>query len=189
MKTVVKITCIILAITLSGCTEILDAFVKDNSDQPKPTPKSDESKLIRQLRSQDKNVVIRAIDELGQQYRASEAVVQEFDRLLRENQGRRMREALLDAIYGFDNQGAFLPGLALCLNDPNADTREDAIDIIADIEKKAAVDVLIENLSNKYPDVRENARDALEMFTDKEFRTQAQWQAWWQRNRATFTFE
>ena len=182
--------CMAVAIALSGCTEIFGPFVKDDTGPPKPAaPPLNESQLVRQLRSKDKNIVIKAIKKAGQQDKAPKSVVREFDRLFRENQGRRMREALLDALYGFDNQGAFLPGLALCLNDPNADTREEAIDVIGDIEKKPAVDVLIRNLSNKYPDVRENARDALEILTDKEFKTQAEWQAWWRKNRATFKFE
>jgi len=149
---------------------------------------SDEQKLINQMSSEDDRIALRAIAILGRPDDASKAVIEKYEDMF-QNYGDNDRiEALLDQIYLYENQVDFLPGLEICLNSESEDIRDEAIDIIGDIEDKKAVDALIRALGNEHSNVREEAQDSLEMTTDKEFKTQIEWQNWWKENRKEFRF-
>jgi len=173
---------LVFLLVLFGCVGISEQIVK------RPPPVSNEQKLINQISSKNDAIATRAIDTLGRQDKASPAVVKKYEDMFRNYKNNDRIESLLDAIYLYDNQGAFLPGLEICLTRTNEDIRYEAIDIISDIEKKPAVGVLIRALANKYPDVREEAQDALEFITDKEFKSQERWIQWWNNNKKTFKF-
>ena len=80
--------------------------------------------------------------------------------------------------------------LGKAITDSDADIREKAIIAIEDIQDPRVVDVLIDKgLLSDDDTVREDAMDSLQFITDQEFENYEQAQAWWQRNRATFSFD
>lgn len=166
---------------LCGCVSLSNQIIKQEVSP-------EEKKLINQISSPDEETAKKAIYILGRQDRASQPVVKKYEQMFKTYPDFDRLEMLLDAIYTYENQVDFLSGLVICLNSNNEDIREEALDIITDIEDKRAVDVLINALSNPYPDVREEARDALEILSDKSFDCQPRWRQWWEKNRADFQF-
>ena len=122
------------------------------------------------MSSENDKIALKAIAILGREEDASKAVIKKYEDMFRNYGDNNRIEALLDQIYLYNNQVDFLPGLEICLNSESEDIREEAIDIIGDIENKKAVDVLIRALSNEHSNVREEAAWGLEMITDKELK-------------------
>ena len=178
----------IFLLLLFGCSGTTKQTLKKDSLPEKNTSVSDEQKLINQISDENDKVAMKAIYLLGRQDNASKAVVQKYEDMFRNYKNYDRIEDLLDAIYLYDNQIDFLPGLEICLNSNNEDVREEAIDIIGGIEEKEAIDALIKALSNKYSIVSEEAQYFLELLTDKEFKNQSQWKTWWKKNRKNFQF-
>ncbi|GEM_PF-1147744 len=80
--------------------------------------------------------------------------------------------------------------LGKAITDTDADIREKAIIAIEDIQDPRVIDVLLEKgLLSEDDTVREDAMDSLQFITDQEFENYEQAHAWWQRNRATFSFD
>jgi len=173
---------LIFLLLLFGCSGTTKQIIK------KSPVDSNEQKLINQISSENDKVGLRAIAILGRQDDASEAVVQKYEYMFRNYKDYNRIEALLDAIYMYNNQIDFLAGLKVCLNRENEAIRDQAIDIIGGIEYTEAMDVLIKALSNEDPNVREEAEFALEMHSDEEFKTRSEWEKWWKENRAGFKF-
>jgi len=159
------------------------------SNQTIKTPVNpEEQKLINQISSENDQIAQKAINILGRQDNASPAIIKKYEAMFKSCNNYDRIEALLDSVYLYNNQSDFLPGLEICLNSSNEDIRDEAIDIISDIESKKAIDILIEALANPYPDVRDEARDSLETITDKSFDCQPRWKQWWKNNRKNFSF-
>jgi len=190
----------VLVLSFSGCATDWTSIVNDifttpaetgnggTVTPPEPAGPGEIDALLLKLKSADKNVVIKAVERLGNIDNGSTPVLNEFRRLLTEHPSTKVKQAVLDESYAFDRRAPMLPGLAVCLKHANEDIRIDSCDMIGDIEKPLSIDILIEGLSNPHADVRENSQDGLEFFTDKEFTTKAQWKAWWDRSRGSFKF-
>ncbi len=183
-----KTISIIFLLLLFGCSGTTKQTPEKNPLPGKNTSISDEQKLINQISDENDGVAMKAISILGRQDDASKAVIQKYEDMFRNCKNNSRIEDLLDAIYLYENQIDFLPGLEICLNSANEDIREEAIDIIGGIEEKEAIDALIKALSNKYSNVSEEAQYSLELLTDKEFKSQLQWKTWWKKNRRNFQF-
>ena len=180
---------ILLLLLIFGCAGTAKQIaVKKEIPIKKESKLSEEQKLINQMSSENDKVALRAIAILGREENASKAVIEKYEDMFRNYGDNNRIEALLDQIYLYNNQVDFLPGLEVCLNSENKDIREEAVDIINDIENKKAVDVLIKALANEHSNVREEAAWGLEMTTDKEFKSQAEWEKWWKENRKEFRF-
>ncbi len=145
--------------------------------------------LAERLRSSDPAVVIAALDDVVVNSVIPEMLVPEVDRLLRQHPSAAVRSAAIEVVSDADNREPLLPALSACLVHANADVRSEAMDVIADTESKVAIDILIAHRASRFADVREEAQDNLELITDKEFTTQAQWQAWWKNARPGFSFD
>ena len=153
-----------------------------------PVPKPRKLDVATRLRSADKAVVLEALSEVCGDETLSTDVASEFNRLLTVQGWSRVKLEILDCLSYLDDGRPHVDALDAALHDPDPDVREEACSVLEDMERKPAVDVLIKNLSNPYADTRTCCMDALEWLTDQEFRTQAEWQAWWQRHRAGFQF-
>ena len=115
-------------------------------------------------------------------------LLKEFDRLLN-SKYPTVRSEVLDAAFSFDVLKPLLPALTKCLNDPVEDIRQDAADIIGDIESRDMIGVFVSALTNQYPDVRENAEFYLLFWTDEDFTNAASWATWWDKKKNTFVFD
>ena len=187
-KITMKKILLVLLLLLFGCSGTTKQTLNKDSSPEKNTSISDEQKLINLISDENDGVAMKAISILGRQDCASKAVVQKYEDMFRNCKNYSRIEDLLDAIYLYENQIDFLPGLEICLKSANGDTREEAIDIIGGIEEKEAIDALIKALSSKYSIVNEEAQYSLELLTDKEFKSQLQWKTWWKKNRQNFQF-
>lgn len=173
---------------------VTSALARVTAPAPQPAPPAAKkppatvAQLAERLRSSDNNVVIAALEEAVQGHAIPVQLVPEFDRILRTHSSVAVRLAAIEATSWADNVGQVLPALGVCLMHANPDVRSEALDVIADTEDKVAIDILIAHHNSAYADVREGVQDNLELITDKEFKTQAQWQAWWKKARANFTF-
>ena len=144
--------------------------------------------LAKSLSTQDVVVLVQTIQQIGKQDSGSRYVLNEFDRLLAHN-NPGVRSEVLDAVFSFDVVKPLLPALAKCLNDPVEDIRENAADIIGDIESRDMISVFISGLTNQYPDVRDNAEFYLLFWTDEDFTNNTAWITWWNKNKKSFVFE
>ncbi len=144
--------------------------------------------LVQRLQTNDVQVLLYTIDLIETQDTGSKIVLDAFAHLL-QHTNTEIREAIIDCAFGFDTVKPLLPALAKCLYDPEESIRDDAIDVIADIETRDMITVLVENMTNKFVDVRENCDFYLAFWSDKEFTEPEQWFAWWGSNRTTFVFE
>lgn len=144
--------------------------------------------LVEELQTQDVAVIIATVRQIGKQDKGSRYVLKEFDRLLN-SKYPTVRSEVLDAAFSFDVLKPLLPALTKCLNDPVEDIRQDAADIIGDIESREMIGVFVSALTNQYPDVRENAEFYLLFWTDEEFTNAAKWATWWDKKKNTFVFD
>ena len=186
------ITGLIAAILIAGCATDWTSIFQPGGSTPTTTTggsSTEISQLLPKLKSSDEQTVITAVRRLGNIDNGSTEVLNEFrDLLSAPDRSAAVKVEVLDAAYAYDRRAPLLPGLAVCLKNPDEDVRIDACDMIADIEKPLSVDILIDNLDNPYEDMRESCQDYLEFITDKEFTTKAQWKSWWDRSKATFKF-
>ena len=93
-----KKTLLIFLLLLFGCSGTTKQIVK------KSPVDSNEQKLINQISSENDKVALKAIAILGRQDDASEAVVQKYEYMFRNYKDYNRIEALLDAIYMYNNQ-------------------------------------------------------------------------------------
>lgn len=181
-------------------TTIASQPVQKPADTPQPAPKKapliisseDEAiptkKLVEMLKTNDVEEIIDTIDLIAVYDTGSKNILDAFVPLL-QHTNVEVREAVIDCVFGFDTVKPLLPALAKCLYDPEETIRDDAIDVIADVETRDMITILVENMTNKYTDVRENCDFYLSFWTDQEFKEPEQWFAWWASNRTTFVFE
>ena len=101
----------------------------------------------------------------------------------------RSAQAVLDACFGFDIVKPLLPALETCLSDDNESIREDAADVLGEIESREMLDVFVRHLSSPHEDVRDNAEFYLLFWTDESFTNTADWVPWWASNKESFVFE
>ena len=153
-----------------------------------PAPKP-AGTITERLRSTDNVVVQAALDDALVDDKVPAALLPEFDRILRQHPDADVRVAAIEAVGLADNRAALLPALGACLNQADEDVRNAAMNVVADTESKVAIDLLVAQLGSTFADVRECAQDNLEIITEKEFTSQAQWRAWWTTARATYTFD
>lgn len=144
--------------------------------------------LVRLLETNEVEILIDIIDQISMQDTGSLYVHEAFASLL-EHPHEEVRMAVMDAVFMFDTIRPLLPALAKRLYDPCEDIREDAMDVMADIETREMIDILVINMTNHYADVRENSEFYLSFWTDETFTTVEEWREWWASNRATFVFE
>jgi len=144
--------------------------------------------LTERLQTQDVAVLIATIGQIGKQDKGSRYVLKEFEKLLN-HKSTDVRCEVLDATYSFDILKPLLPSLSKCLNDPVEDVRQDAADILGDIESRDMINVFVNALTNQYEDVRENAEFYLLFWTDEDFTNSAGWVTWWDKNKKTFVFD
>lgn len=83
-----------------------------------------------------------------------------------------------------------IDALAKAITDPDPDIREKAIIVLEDIQDPRTIDILIEKgLLHDDDEIRQDALDSLNFITDQEFQSYEEARAWWDRNRATFSFD
>ncbi len=144
--------------------------------------------LVQKLQTQDVSVIINTVRQIGKQDKGSKYVLKEFSRLLNHPMVS-IRQEVLDAAFSFDVLKPLLPALAKCLNDPVEEIRQDAADIIGDIETREMINIFVSALTNQFPDVRENADFYLQFWTDEEFTNSVDWIKWWEKKKNTFVFD
>ena len=154
---------------------------------PKASPATIRTLLAR-LRTNNVDVLVAAVEELGTADDGSPETLAAFNRLLLEQSDARVLQAVVDAAGDWDDVQPLFPGLDRCLAHPDEDLRSGVFDLISNTESKAAIDLLIKHLRNPYSDIRESCQESLEFITDQEFTSYQQWKAWWKTQRATFTF-
>ena len=177
------------AITLKSSipviTNFADKAVKTQDVLKKTTPTR---VLAERLQTQNVAVIIATIKQIGKQDKGSRYVLKEFDRLLSHDYPS-VRTEVLDASYSFDVLKPLLPALSKCLNDPVEEIREDAADILGDIETRDMISVFVNALTNQHEDVRENAEFYLLFWTDEDFTNTTDWVNWWDKNKKSFVFD
>ena len=144
--------------------------------------------LAEKLQTQDVAVIITTLKQIGKQDKGSRYILKDFERLLTNNNAD-VRAEVLNAAYSFDILKPLLPALTKCLNDPVEDIRQDAADILGDIESRDMINVFVGALTNQFPDVRENAEFYLLFWTDEEFTNSVDWVNWWNKNKKSFVFD
>lgn len=181
------ILCTCALALLCNCT--IDEFIKDSSGggstTPAPQPKST---IMTRLNSSSADVVSDAVSDAFALSPIPDDITAKLNELVKTHPSPDIREEIIDEISMTDRTGPFMDSLKHAVNDPNFDVRETAVYALEDIEKKKSIDILIYARGSRFQNTRVNAQDALEFLTDKEFKTQAQWQGWWNNNRATFSF-
>jgi HEAT repeat protein len=100
-----------------------------------------------------------------------------------------VKQAVLDAVFGFDSVRALLPALEKCLSNEDESIREDAADVLGEIETRDMIDVFVRHINSPHEDVRDNAEFYLLFWTDENFTNLNEWVTWWASNRETFVFE
>jgi len=166
---------------------VVTNFVKKSKQLPKKK-KVPTRILVERLQTQDVAVLVATISQIGEQDKGSRYVLKEFEKLLN-HENEDVRCEVLDSAYSFDVLKPLLPALEKRLNDPVEDIREDAADILGDIETRDMISVFVNALTNQYPDVRENADFYLLFWTDEDFTNSADWATWWDKNKNSFVFD
>ena len=100
-----------------------------------------------------------------------------------------VRQAVLDEAYQFDSLRGLLPALAKSLHDQSETIRDDAIDVLSEIETRDMINILVNSLTNEYEDVRDNAEFYLFYHTDEMYTNDYKWFGWWKTNKTTFVFD
>ena len=174
-------------VSLKSTIPVVTNFV-EKSKKIKTEEKIPTKILTERLQTQDVAVLIATITQIGKQDKGSKYVLKEFEKLLN-HKNSNVRYEVLNAAYSFDILKPLLPSLTKCLDDPVEDIRQDAADILGDIENRDMINVFVNALTNQYEDVRENAEFYLLFWTDEDFTNTAGWVTWWDKNKKTFVFE
>lgn len=159
-----------------------------------PTPTQEQiaarqARILQGLRSSNEDAIHDALFEVSELPSLSSEIYGQLDALGRTHASADVRESVIMEIPNLSNPIPLIGTLRHAINDRNEFVRDTALMALEDIEDVRAIDVLIEALSSRYRDTRDDARDALETVTGKEFSTPAQWRSWWQTARASFRFE
>jgi HEAT repeat protein len=144
--------------------------------------------LAARLTTNDVAVLLETIEQIGEQDSGSRYVLDEFARLLA-HPSNDVKQAVLDAVFGFDSVRGLLAALEVCLSDENETIREDAADVLGEIETRQMIDVFVRHLDSPHEDVRDNAEFYLLFWTDESYTNAAEWVTWWESNKTTFVFE
>ena len=144
--------------------------------------------LIKQLNTTNTARIIETVTIIGNQDSGSKYVQEAFAKLLT-HKDEDVRQAVLDEAYHFDSKRNLLPALTKCLNDPSETIRDDAIDVLSEIETRAMIGILISSLTNKHEDVRDNAEFYLFYHTPEMYTNKVKWFSWWKTNKTTFVFD
>jgi hypothetical protein len=163
-------------------------MVKPPVVQKPEKPRIPTRELIKRLDTTNTTVLIEIIGTIGDQDSGSKYVQEAFAKLLTHKE-EDVRQAVLDEAYHFDSLRGLLPALARCLYDPSETIRDDAIDVLSEIETREMIDILIHSLTNEYEDVRDNAEFYLFYHTPEMYTNTVTWFAWWKTNKTTFVFE
>jgi len=172
-------------LSIPAVTNFVDVAKKKKTESQKRIPTR---ALVEKLQTQDVAVIIATVRQIGKQDKGSRYVLNEFDKLLNSKYST-VRSEVLDAAFSFGVLKPLLPALTKCLNDPVEDIRQDAADIIGDIESREMIGVFVSALTNQYEDVRENAEFYLLFWTDEEFANATSWATWWSKNKKKFVFD
>jgi hypothetical protein len=144
--------------------------------------------LVKRLDTTNTVLLVETIHAIGDQDSGSKYVQEAFSRLLSHKEVD-VRQAVLDEAYHFDSVRNMLPALAKCLHDPVESIRDDAIDVLSEIETRAMIGILVQSLTNEYEDVRDNAEFYLFYHTDDMYTNAVKWFGWWETNKNSFVFE
>lgn len=153
-----------------------------------PVPRVPTRVLVKRLDTTNTALLIETIHAIGDQDSGSKYVQEAYARLLSHKEPD-VRQAVLDEAYLFDSVRDMLPALAKCLHDPVEDIRDDAIDVLSEIETREMIGILIDSLTNEYEDVRDNAEFYLFYHTDEMYTNAVKWFGWWKTNKNSFVFE
>jgi hypothetical protein len=144
--------------------------------------------LVKRLDTTNSTLLVETIHAIGDQDSGSKYVQEAFSRLLTHKE-EDVRQAVLDEAYHFDSVRNMLPALEKCLHDPVESIRDDAIDVLSEIETREMIGILVKSLTNEYEDVRDNAEFYLFYHTDDMYTNAVKWFGWWKTNKNTFVFE
>jgi len=158
------------------------------TNAPPPAPAATDT-MVERLRSNNDEVVQATLLDALMDDNVPAALLPEFERVLRQHPHADVRVAAIEIVGAADNRAHLLPALGECLKHADEDVRGAAMTVIADTESKRALDILVAQRGSAFADVRDGAQDNLEIITEKEFTSQAQWRAWWTIARPTFTFD
>ena len=144
--------------------------------------------LVKRLNTTNTLQIIETVEAIGNQDSGSKYVQEAFAKLLA-HKDEDVQQAVLDEAYQFDSLRGMLPALSICLHDKSETIRDDAIDVLSEIETRAMIGILINNLTNKFEDVRDNAEFYLFYHTDEMYTNNVKWFSWWDTNKTSFVFE
>lgn len=154
--------------------------------QPKDEPRVSLEMLLPQIEATtDPELLVEQIGQLGKLDDGSPRVLELCRRLL-QHADARVRAAVLEELWFFDDISSLTTNIAACLHDPNADVRALAAERLSEIETPAAVEMLIQNLTNSFADVQTACQEALLMAVAERFDTPEQAYQWWKENRDTW---
>ncbi|GEM_PF-2619811 len=188
-------SCVVALATNTVSVSKATEQVKSNSavkvaEKPVEKPKRIPTReLVKQLStSTNTEALVEIIEQIGNQDSGSRYVLDAFSELL-SHKKEDVRQAVLDAASMFDSQKRLLPALVRCLNDTSESIREDAADILGDIETRDMISAFVCNITNKYEDVRDNCEFYLLFHTDEDYTNFNDWVSWWASNKTSFVFE
>lgn len=154
--------------------------------QPKDEPSISLEMLLPQIEATtDPALLVEQIGQLGRQDDGSPRVLALCERLL-QHPDARVRAAVLEELWFFDDISSLTTNIAACLHDPDTTVRAQAAERLGEIETPVAVEMLIQNLTNSYPDVQTACQEALLMAVAERFDTPEQAYKWWKENRDTW---
>ncbi|MCX7848462.1 MAG: hypothetical protein N2595_10605, partial [bacterium] len=144
------------------------------------------SDVLRQLQAtQEVTYLVQLIGKLGQLDPGSPRVL-EVCRQLLAHPDPRVRKAVLEELWFFDDIAVLTTDLARHLYDAEADVRVLAAERLGEIETAQAIEILIQNLTNRLPGVAEACQEALLLAVAERFDTPEQAYRWWAENHATW---
>lgn len=139
--------------------------------------------LLAQLEATtNAGLLVEQIGQLGKLDDGSPRVLELCRRLL-EHADERVRTAVLEELWFFDDISSLTTNIAALLYDPSSEVRALAAERLGEIETPAAVEILIQNLTNVFPDVQAACQEALLMAVAERFDTPKQAYQWWEENR------
>lgn len=144
------------------------------------------SNILEELTvQQDVPRMVELIGELGRLDDGSPEVLALCARLM-EHADPRVRVAVLEELWFFDDISTLTTNIIPHLRDPDSAVRALAAERLGEIESPLAIEVLIQNLTNDFADVCEACKEALLLALAERFDTPEQAYQWWRENRDTW---
>jgi len=142
--------------------------------------------LLAQIEATDNpDLLVEHIGQLGRLDDGSPAVLAVCGRLLY-HPDARVRGAVLEELWFFDDIASLTTNIAALLHDPSSEVRALAAERLGEIETPAAIEILIQNLTNDLADVQAACQEALLMAVAERFDTPEQAYQWWEDNREDY---